>query len=587
MIVWRASKRWTILSLFLTIIDGLLPLLSLYILKLIIDTITLSVQSGSGGENYTQIVQFIGAATIIGITQAAIRQASVYVQEVQGQIVTDHVATMLHKQSVNLDLAYYENPLYYDTLHRAQKEGPYRPTRIVKGLTTFLQNLVSLLAMVGLLFTFHWGVGILLFVSTVPGVFVQIIHARKNYSWQRKRTPEERRTTYLSHLLTQDSFAKEIRLFNLGTYFSNSYNSIRALLRTENLELSRAKTFWDFVAQSFAALIFMGCLLLITYRTATGLITLGDMIMFFQAFQRGIGYLKELLQNIAGLYEDNLFIRYFFEFLDIPNSINDPQPSKVIPITFNKGVELRNLSFSYPGEREPVFKDVSFSIKPGQVVALVGRNGAGKSTLVKLLCRLYDPTSGTIRIDGHKLSQFKIKDLREQISVVFQDYAKYFLTVKENIMLGDIDSTPDEKRVQKAAIKAGAGDFINNLPDGYNTILGRWFASGEELSLGEWQKIVLARAFLRQSPLIILDEPTSSMDVHSEYHLYKKFKELISGRSALIISHRFSTVRMADKIYVLDEGIIREAGSHDVLMTRGGLYADMYAKSRVGEESEE
>jgi len=567
LLVWKASRKWTILSISLTVIQGIIPLLTLYIMKLIVDTITYAIQSGDGEGSFRRAMYLIIAATIIAVIQAAIRLVGNYVSEAQGAIVTDYVSSTLHEKSIDLDLAYYENPRYYDTLHRAQQEGPYRPTKIVNGLTRMLQNAVSLIAMVGLLFMFHWGVGILLFVSTIPGLFVQIIHARKRFEWQKKRTQSERRAAYLSNILTIDLFAKEIRLFDLGAFFSNTFDSLRALLRREKLSLSRKKSVSDFFAQFFAAMVLMGCLLLITLRA-----------MFYQAFQRGIGHLKDLLTNIAALHEDNMFVAHFFEFLDIRNQIVDPPTPVTVPPTFIKGISFDHVSFRYPGERTAVLEDISLTIGPGEVVALVGANGAGKSTLVKLMCRLYDPQQGTISMDGTDLRQFGLKDLRRQISVVFQDYAKYFLTVKENIRLGDISIAEDSPKIREAAIKANADAFIEKLPHGYDTTLGRWFYAGEELSLGEWQKLVLARAFLRESQLIILDEPTSSLDIHTEYHLYMKFKELIAGHSALLISHRFSTVRMADRIYVVDGGKIAEKGTHRELMALEGIYADMYTK---------
>lgn len=581
-LVWKASRKWTILSICLTVIEGVIPLLALYIMKLIVDTIADAVQSGDASGSFRHVVYLIFAATIVAVFQSAIRLVSGYVSEAQGAVVTDYVTRMVHGKSLSLDLAYYENPAYYDTLHRAQREGSYRPTRIVSGLTRSLQNAVSLTAMVGLLFMFHWGVGVLLFISVLPGIFVQVLHARKRFAWHKKRTSDERRAMYFGSVLTFDSFAKEIRLFDLGSYFSRLFDQIRSLLRGEKLALARSRGIADFCTQTFAAIVLMGSLVLIAYRALSGAITIGDMVMFFQAFQRGVGYLKDLLLQVAGLYEDNMFVANFFEFLDIESEVKDPAVPLQIPEKIVQGISLEEVGFKYPGDRQAVLKNLSLTIRPGEVVAIVGANGAGKSTLVKLLCRLYDPQQGTIKLDGVELSSFAQKDLHKQISVVFQDFARYFLTVRENIWLGDIGLASDSALIEEAGEKAGVDTVIKKLPKGYDTALGRWFHEGEELSLGEWQKIVLARAFLRDAQFIILDEPTSSMDVHTEYYLYKKFRELIAGRSALIISHRFSTVRMADTIYVLENGSISESGTHEQLLERQGTYAEMYRKQVLG-----
>ncbi|BDD87674.1 ABC transporter ATP-binding protein [Desulfofustis limnaeus] len=584
--VWQASPGWTVVNALLVVVQGLIPLLSLYVMKLIVDTITATVQNGRVEEGSATLLLLVAAAAGVALLQAAFTKVGEYAVEAQSAIVTDHVYDIMHRKSVSLDLAYYENPTYFDTLHRAQREGPYRPTRIVSGLNRLGTSSVTLVAMVALLFTFHWSVGVLLFLSALPGVVVQIAFSRKLYRWQNKRTASERQASYYSWVLTADAFAKELRLFGLGPFFANAFSSLRTLIRGEKLTLSRQRGIADFAAQAFAALVLMGCFLLIGLRTITGIITIGDMVMYFQAFQRGLTALKGVLQQVAGLYEDNLFVSYFFSFLDVRNTVAEPPEPQLLPPRGTRGVELHNIHFAYPGHNQEVLSGLCLSIRPNEVVALVGANGAGKSTLVKLFCRLYDPVQGSITIEGVDLRRLGLAAIRREISVVFQDFVKYHLTVGQNIGLGDVGRIDDLSAIDRAARRAGADAMIKALPNGYDTMLGRWFQDGVELSHGEWQKIVIARAFFRDARLIILDEPTSSLDADTEYQLFLRFKELIAGRSALLISHRFSTVRMADRICVIQDGRIIEQGTHQELMAANGRYADMYRKQAAWVEGD-
>jgi len=578
LLVWGATRKWTIIAFILTAIQGVLPLAILYIIKLIVDSIAHSVQSAGIATDFSTVAYYIIAAFAVMIFQVGVQHLASYTEEIQASLVSNYVVNLIHEKSISLDLSYYENPEYYDTLHRAQQEGPYRPVSIVKGLTSLLQNGVSLIAMVSLLFLFHWAVGIMLFISIIPGVLVQLKYAKERFDWQKKRTQEERRAGYFSYILTSELFAKELRIFDIGSHFSTLYDELKKLLMGEKLGLSKRMIIADFFAQVVAITFLMGSLFFIAFRAFKGSITIGDMVMYFQAFQRGVSYLKDLLKNVASLHEDNLFVTHFFNFLDTQNKIREPMTPVQLTGDRISSFSLDNVEFAYPGERDPVLNNISFTINRGETVALVGANGAGKSTIVKLLCRLYDPRGGSIAFDGVPLGDLDLNNIRRRVSVVFQDYAKYYLTARENIWFGDTNVPLNSDTIRTAAQMVDAHSLIESLPQGYDTILGRLFLSGEELSLGEWQRIVLARAFLRDADLVILDEPTSSLDTDTEYFLYKKFSQLTAGKAALIISHRFSTVRMADTIYVIDDGRIIERGSHDKLMADHGVYADLYRK---------
>lgn len=575
-LVWQTARGWTAANAFLLAVQGFLPLLSLVLTKLMIDSVVSGIAAPDKTAAFGRVAALLAWTGLVALASALVRSASDLISENQAMIVTDRISDILHEKSVEIDLAYYENPKYFDTLHRAQQEAPSRPTHIVNGLAQVGMNGLSLAAMAGLLVTLHWLVAIILFIAVVPGIFVRMRYSGKLYRWQREKTQTERKSWYYHWMLTGDQHAKEIRLFDLGGLFRERFRGLRRILRGEKMGLSRRRSIADLIAQIGSTAAIYGSYAFIAFRTVRGDITIGDLFMYFQAFQRGQGYLQQLLSGLAGLYEDNLFLSNFYEFMDIRPGIRPPSNPRSFPKPIQTGIRFDHVAFGYPGGGRKVFSDLSLSIGPGEHVALVGNNGAGKTTLIKLLCRLYDPDQGDILLDGAPLREYDPAALRREISVILQDYSRYHASARENIWFGDVRIARDDGRIREAAARAGADSVLDGLPKGIDTLLGKWFEEGEELSIGEWQKLALARAFLRSAQILVLDEPTSSLDAKSEYEVFHRFRELAKGRTAILISHRFSTVRMADRIMVIEKGSVLENGSHEELIRKSGKYAQMF-----------
>ncbi len=574
--VWQSSPSLAVGSIIVRVIKGLLPLAVLYLTKLLIDAVTEGLKAPSQGASLTPVTTILAGLAGAAVINAMLTVVSSLISRIHAQVVTDHMHALLQTKSVEVDLEYYENARYQDTLHRAQQEAPYRPTAILNALLQCFQDGISLLAMAGILWWLHWAVIPVLALTAIPYFFVRLQQSNRLFAWERERTPLERKAWYVNMLLTQATAAKEVRLFDLGPRLREWFREVRTVLRRERIALERRWAFAGLAAQIVGVAGVFGVYSFVAVRTFHGLLTVGDLVMFFQAIQRASGFLEGLGWSVSNLYESNLFLTTLNEFLAIRSKLPEAVKPRPFPASLGQGITFEQVSFQYPHEERVAVRDFTFTIKPGEHVAFVGANGAGKTTLVKLLCRLYDPTSGRITIDGTDLRDYVIADVRGAVSGIFQDFVKFQFSAKDNITLGVNASEVALPLVVQAARQAGVHEAIERLPKGYESLLGKLFDGGHELSIGEWQKVALARAILRNSQILILDEPTSAMDAKAEAELFERFHELAQGRTAILISHRLSTVKMADRIFVVDRGQIVEQGTHDDLMSRQGLYASLF-----------
>jgi ATP-binding cassette subfamily B protein len=575
-LVWKSAPGWTLAQLGLVVVQGLLPLASLFLTKQIVDTVTVGISSGDVAGTLKETLVWISLAALTALLAAWTNSLSNLVKEIQSMRVTDAVSDLLHAQSVVVDLGYYEDPQYYDTLHRAQQDAPWRPMQIIWGLIEAARNSISLVGILVMLLRFNWVLGMILLAAVLPGTMVRFFHAQKRFDLQQKQTEAERKSWYYHWLLIDRDFAKELRLFRLGDFFRQRYRGLQEDLRKSQIDLANRRALADIIVQTLSTVMIYLTVGIAAYQALLGQISVGDLMVIYLGFQSGIGALQGILWGLAELYENNLFLSNFYQFLSLNPAIQPPEHPLPLPERSRDGIRFENVSFAYPGQERLALKEINLSLKPGEVIALVGENGSGKTTLVKLLCQLYRPSSGQITLDGTSQDCFAPVDWMRQFSVIFQDYAQYFLTAWENIWLGDAEQEPERTQIRQAAQKTGADEVIQRLPQAYDTPLGNYFYQGHELSTGEWQKVALARLFWRKACIFILDEPASSLDPLAEAALFTRFKSMLDGRSAVLISHRFPTVQRADRIFVLNAGCIVEQGTHAELLRMNGYYAQLY-----------
>jgi len=576
-LIWRAAPHWTVWWIALLLVQGFLPVLIVYLTRPLVNGITAAVASGAGWRPILLPAALMAAALLL---TELLRGVTQWIRTVQSELVQDHITALIHRKSLEADLAFYESPEFYDHLHRARNEATYRPIALLETLGNLLRNGITLVAMLIVLANFGPWLPVALLASTLPVFAVVLRDAVRQHEFRIRVTPIERRAWYHDWLLTTGESAAELRLFALGDHITRLYRELRKRVREERLSLVRRQGAAQLFAGVSALAVTAIAMVLMLSRTLAGMMSLGDLALFYQAFQQGLSLARSTLENVGQLYQNSLFLGSLFEFLSLEPRVISPKEAAAPPPQLRDGIHFENVTFRYPGTGRIALRDFTMTIPAGRLVAIVGPNGAGKSTLLKLLCRFYDPESGSIQIDGVDLRCYSLEELRRRMTVLFQQPVRFNATVRDNIQYGDLTRSGDEL-MQAAAANAGADNFIKHLPDGYDQMLGHSFSKGTELSVGEWQRVALARAFLRQAPIIVLDEPTSAMDPWAEADWLHRLRALAQGRTAILITHRFTTAMLADEIHVIEQGGIVESGPHAELITRKGRYADWWAMQNL------
>jgi ATP-binding cassette, subfamily B, bacterial len=575
-LVWEASAPWTSAWLVLLVIQGFLPVATVYLTRTVVNSLTQAMGAGVSWDSIQTLLVPAGLMAGVLVLGEVLQGLGEWIRTAQSELVQDHISGLVHAKSVSVDYAFYESSDCYDRLDRARSDAGGRSLALLQSSGSLLQNSITLLAMTAVLLTYGLWLPFVLLGSTLPAFYIVLRLNRHHHRWWEKTTLDRRFLDYYDLLLTQAMPAAEVRLFGLGTYFREAYQTLRRRLRLEHLKLIQMQSLGRLVAGLLALVISGGALAWMGRQVLLGSLTLGDLALFYQAFNKGQGLMKTLLGNLNQIYQNSLFIRNLFEFLQLEPKVIDPPQPQTVPTKIQREIRFRNVTFRYPGSDRPVLKNYNLTLPTGQIVAIVGDNGAGKSTLIKLLCRFYDPESGSIEIDGVDIREFAVEELRCLITVLFQSPLPYYLTAGQNIALGELSATADEADLEAAAKGAGIHDKIASLPQGYNSNLGKLFPNGTDLSGGQWQRLALARAFFRRAQMIILDEPTSAMDPWAEFDWLERFRTLANGRTAIVITHRFTLSMRADIIHVMRDGQIVESGNHEQLIAHDGLYAQSW-----------
>lgn len=585
-LVWATSRGLLAALVGLTVLAGVLPAAIAYVGAQIVDAVVAAIAQAQAGAAhgwalYAPLLEWVALEGVLVAAAGGTTRMTSLCQALLRIQLGRRINVMILEKALTLELTHFEDSEFYDKLNRARREASVRPLSLVTRTASLAQNAISLLSYGALLVHFSpWAVTVLL-LAGVPSFIAEARYSGQAFQLFRWRSPTTRMQIYLETVLSREDHAKEVKLFGLGPLLLGRYKSLYAQLYDEERDLAVRRDGWGFGLGLIGVCAYYGAYAWVAIATVTARITLGQMTMYLALFRNGQGAVTSILSAVSGMYEDNLYLSTLYEYLETP--VSPPRGAAAQGPRPEDGIRFEQVSFRYPGAETAALDGIDLHIRPGESLALVGENGAGKTTLIKLLTRLYTPSSGRILLDGLDLQDWDEDALRARIGVIFQDFARYQFTVGENIGAGDVRYFDDEKRWREAADMGMATPFVETLPQQFHTQLGKWFRDGRELSGGQWQKIALSRAFMRaQADILVLDEPTSAMDAGAEAEIFAHFRALMRDRIAILISHRFSTVRMADQIVVVDSGRIVERGDHAALMQLGGIYAHLFSLQARG-----
>ena len=582
-LVWRSSRATTVALGAMTLVAALLPLVVAWVGKQIVDAVV-------GGDKDVAI-HWVAIELGVVAVQALVQRGLGLARQVLGSRLALDINMQILEKAQELELAHFEDPEFYDRLTRARREASSRPVSVVNETFQLLQNTLTLAGYIALLVGFSTWAVLGLVIAAVPAAIAEMKFSHTAYRMRHWRSPETRKLGYLEYLLANDGHAKEVKVLGIGPHLLDRYRVLGEGFYEEDRRLAVRRTGWAYSLSLFATGAFYGCYVAMVGLAATRKISIGELTLYVAAFRHGQLAFQSCLSALGGMYEDNLYMSNLFAYFAIPTG-RAAKPGEIAPLVETTqtasasgatGLRLEGVGFRYPGREEWALRGVELDIPRGRSLALVGQNGAGKSTMIKLLTRLYEPTEGRILLDGKDLRAWDLATLHRRLGVVFQDFNQYQLRVRDNVGLGSVDHLGDDAQVGRAVERGGATEVVAKLAGGLDAQLGRWFKDGTELSGGQWQKLALARAFMREeADILVLDEPTAALDAEAEHAIFERFRRLAEGRTAILISHRFPTVRMADRIVVLDGGRIVEDGTHDELVAAGGRYARLFTLQAQG-----